>query len=253
MSDAGQTVAQAGKATLHERLRGSRSVRVYPAPGLDEHEGQETKVGCRILAGSAMGHARGLAKEWARKNKSADPKDGDPNYDMALKAAIVSMGVTQPVEDPNAPLLYPGGFEEVIHELDDDVISYLYAIWEQHRERMSPMKLSIEPAEFLNGVRVMADDDESAALVFFSRLHPGTQLTFTRLLAALYVSAHWTKSSSSSGSTGSENTSGNTASSPSDPSAATGPTMATATTTATWPSTLLTPEDLGRGQGKDGS
>lgn len=209
----------AQRPSLHERMRGAHTVRVYPAPGLDEQDGDETKVGCRVLVGAEMGHAIGKAKEWARKHHSTDPREGDPAYDLAYKAAVVAMGVVEPVTDGTKPKpLYSGGFDQVINELDDDQISYLYAIWEQHRELFSPLKINLHPAEFIEGVRIMAGGDEAAALVFFSRLPPGMQVRFTRLLAVQYVNAVLTNSSSSSASTDWGNTSSNTDGSQSDKS-----------------------------------
>lgn len=184
-------------STFRSVARGKRAFKVYEVPGLDPDSETPEKIGLRLLSAIELADVVSKARKFAESRGSKDPRPGDELYDMGRMCSTLALAAIDSDSPPDKPRpFFPGGDAQVLEFLDEDVVSYIYAIWEQHCEAQSPRQLRIDGAEFLEGLSVMLGEDEGKAAVFFSRWRPGTQLRFTRTLASLWQSSLSTNSDS---------------------------------------------------------
>lgn len=199
-------------STFRSVARGKRAFKVYEVPGLDPDSETPEKIGFRIMGALELADVIASARKFAEARGSKDPRAGDEVYDLARMAYTLAHCLVDSESPQDAPRpFYPRGADQVFEDEDDEVISYLYAIWEQHCEAQSPRQLRQDGAQFLEGLTAMLGEDEGAAAVFFSRMRPGMQMQFARSLAKLYVTSLSTNSSSSTPSSSPEKSSSSTA------------------------------------------
>lgn len=184
-------------STFRSVARGKRAFKVYEVPGLDPDSETPEKIGLRLLSAIELADVVSKARKFAESRGSKDPRPGDELYDMGRMCSTLALAVVDSDSQQDDPRpFFPGGDAQVLEFLDEDVVSYIYAIWEQHCESQSPRQLRVDGAEFLDGLSVMLGEDEGKAAVFFSRWRPGMQLQFVRTLASLWRSSLPTSSDS---------------------------------------------------------
>lgn len=161
---------------------------------------QPTKIGVRVIGTDQDDDILKGAREFAIKAGIANPKEGDPIYDVALARETIARGCVD-LDDRVSPFF--ASAEEVRigpdgkGGLDRDRIAYIAAKQRAWQDKCSPSRKSMKANEFIAKVLEIAgasQDDERP----FDSLEPALHKSFTRTLAREYVSSVMHKSPSSS-------------------------------------------------------
>lgn len=163
---------------------------------------QPVKLGLRVLGSDDDDAILKGARDFAIKAGIANPKDGDPIYDVALARETIARGCVD-IDDKTSPFF--DSAEQVRTGpdgkggLDRDRIAYLFAKQQAWQDRCSPSIKSMGTDEFIAKVLEIAEagpEDKSP----FAYWLPGFQENFVRTLVAQFVTLGMHKSPSSSGS-----------------------------------------------------
>lgn len=153
----------------------------------------------RVLAPFESSSVLSAARAEAKAQGVDEPEVGEPLYEAAFKAHTLAFAIVDPDSKADDPKPYfDGGVEQVKHSklLTDDVIAYLFELWELWRDSVSLQKVMLDEVTF---GRVMEAAGISDARPFLG-LRPGARWNFTRTLAARHMSLLRSRSQPSSGS-----------------------------------------------------
>lgn len=157
----------------------------------------------------------------AAKKAGAEPKRGDPVYDIHWWAHIVGTAYLDVDSSPGSRRpAFPGGAAQVLKKLSTESIAYLFQEQMRWQEEVSPSFKARSIEELVDIVEKVAMDGGD---FFFAALSPSTQCHSARFMAALLVSSPdttWRNGSPSGASTASSS------SSPPKPSRRRGPGLA---------------------------
>lgn len=171
-------------------VRGARARETVPFPivGVDG----EKRVDLRIISADETLDALRSARARSIAKGLAEPKQGEPIYDLSLMmttvlAAALVVGTDEPYFD---------SLEDVA-SLDPDTVQYLYQAHALFTDRCSPRLMKMSPEEFIAGIATLASED-SESVRFFERLVPGMQWTYVHTLARQAVTSQTLRSGSGS-------------------------------------------------------
>lgn len=156
-------------------LRGKRAERAVEVPGYTTADGKPFVVLARPLTGLEHEEAHAAARARAVDKGVADPRLGDPVYDIALMAHILAIGYVDPDSSPDARTFSFSSAEEVLKELHPEEIVYLHHRHEVWQDECSPISERMTDGNLLEKVREVAGPDGQAT---FMRLSPATQVNF---------------------------------------------------------------------------
>ncbi|HEY1956694.1 MAG TPA: hypothetical protein VGH28_13835 [Polyangiaceae bacterium] len=151
-----------------------------------------TPVEAQGVYGAARAEAKGLGVE--------APEFGEPIYDCAIAKHTIAVALVDPDSKPGEPLpFFDGGIRQVEQSklLTTDVIAYLFELWQAYSESVSIQKDDLNETTF---GRIL-EEASVGNLRPFLRRRRGSQLNFTRSLAARHVSLLRSNWPSTSGST----------------------------------------------------
>lgn len=169
-------------------VRGARA-RETVSVALDDGE---MRMDLRLLSVDEETDAIARARARAIAKGLAEPKAGEPLYDISLMAETV-FAAARVVGGEDA--FFDAASD--VSSLDRDTIQYLYQAHALFTDRCSPRLLKMSPEEFVAGIAVLASED-SESIRFFERLGPGLQWIYTRTLARQAVTSQTLRSGSGS-------------------------------------------------------
>jgi hypothetical protein len=188
-------------------VQGTRAVRRVPLPRMNNGrqlfgpEGHEEsaavlssiEVGVRALTGIEQLAILERAAAEAQKRK-AEPKQGDPVYDLLVAAHTLAVACVDP-DDPHLQPFFDGGAEQILasEELGTDGIAALceqQALWQ---DACAPQALTLTDDELKLAIVELAGPGGAD---FFLRLRPGLRLMLARFMAGLLLSSQWGNSPS---------------------------------------------------------
>ncbi len=150
------------------------------------------KIGLRVLTGIETAECLHKARDFAIERGIADPKAGDPIYDLGLMVHTLAIGCVD-VDSAEAARVrfFDGGAQQILDHLDQDRIAYLYARHEIWQDECSPqaMKLSVRDA-YAHIVKVTVSDDGGP----FGQMRPALAWTLFRFMGARLLSSPELKS-----------------------------------------------------------
>lgn len=138
------------------------------------------------------------AREFAIARGVADPKEGEPIYELALAVETLALACVDP-DAPTSPF-FDGGSAQIRAHLDRDRILYLYETLTAWQATFSPREHKLDWPTFVAKVYELATTEEADADAPFARWAPGMLVSFTRTLARLWWSSLGGKSPSGTGS-----------------------------------------------------
>lgn len=162
------------------------------APKIDPLTGEPKPL--RFLFRPILGPEDAEAHKFARgyaKRFDAEPKLGDPTYDMGYKAAVVAISAEDKDSPENArtPFFEGTTLDErmnVAAGLHREIIGFLYARQDAWQCETSPLQHHMDAETLLKAIEVEATSDDDA---FFAGMSPATQKDFAHSLACLVWSS----------------------------------------------------------------
>ncbi len=169
----------------------------------------------RILTSGELGEVLARAQADARA-KDAEPREGDPIYDLARMEHTLLLCCIDPDSPDEAPRLFFASIEEIRKspDLGQDKLAYLYELQQRFQAECSPKHDKLGLEDILAGMLVLGGEDEESAARFFVSLGPDFQWSFTRSMAC-----QWRISLTGKSPSGSPTAASSTDSSTSTPSA----------------------------------
>jgi hypothetical protein len=148
-----------------------------------------------VLTGDEEAQALEQARAMAIRAGVADPKLGEPLYDLALMVFTLLYGVIDH-DDQAAQRQFFASGEQIRGALDRDRITYLYAMHELWQSECSPQAKGLSDGQFFQFIVEMADSEDPS--LPFGKLQPATAAIYMRTLARLLVNSQTLKSSPTS-------------------------------------------------------
>jgi len=124
------------------------------------------------------------AREFAIARGVAEPKEGEPLYELALAVESLAIACVDP-DDGSKPF-FDGGAAQIRAHLDRDRILYLYETLTTWQASFSPREHKLDWPTFVATVYELATSEEADADAPFARWPHGTLVSFTRTLARLW-------------------------------------------------------------------
>lgn len=124
------------------------------------------------------------AREFAIARGVAEPREGEPIYELALAVESLAIACVDP--DDAARPFFDGGSAQIRAHLDRDRILYLYETLAAWQATFSPRERTIDWPAFVAKVYELATAGEADADAPFARWPHGTLASFTRTLARLW-------------------------------------------------------------------
>jgi hypothetical protein len=149
-------------------------------------ESQEVTVLASPLTGAEESRVLVFALEYA-KAKGAEPKEGEPLFDLAVMVKTIELGILDPDSPPTARTPFAdGGPDQVLELLGRETIAFLYEAQQQWQDMCSPSVRRVKAEELIEHIIALAEADDDLPFV---RLSPGLRWICTRSMARLLTSS----------------------------------------------------------------
>lgn len=148
----------------------------------------------RPMVGDDDALALQRAREFAQARGVAEPREGEPIYELALAVESLAIACVDP--DDAAKPFFDGGAAQIRAHLDRDRILYLYETLTTWQASFSPREHTLDWPTFVAKVYELATAGEADADAPFARWAPAMRESFTRTLARLWWSSLGGKSPS---------------------------------------------------------
>ncbi len=146
--------------------------------------GDEFACDLRPVMGEDDAVALQRSREFALARGVAEPKEGEPIYELAIAVETLALACVDP-DDASKPF-FDGGSAQIRAHLDRDRILYLYETLTTWQTSFSPREHGLDWGTFVARVYDLATAGEADADAPFVRLAPATRASFTRTLARLW-------------------------------------------------------------------
>ena len=191
--------------TLAQVLKGKRARKrvLFPLPGSvakqeGGFEGATEPVDLVVLSPLDLTDAHERACAFA-KARGAEPKEGDPVYELALRGYTLEIALCD-YESPDKAVPF-ATFDQLMSGdgITDAHLAYMYELHEQFQFECSPRTAKLDAETFASVTKGLVQKD----YLPFLQLARGTQANYLHSLAALYVNSQRSRSLSGSNSEGS--------------------------------------------------
>lgn len=171
-------------------IKGTRAERDVDLPGF-EVDGKPVRALMRALNGTEEADVLRAATEFAVRKGAAEPKPGDPLFDLSVMAHTLAIACLDPDSSPRVPF-FDGGAPQVLDELPRETIVYLYERQETWQSESSPYHRQMSEGELVAKVREVAASRDDGP---FTQLSPGMRWIFARSMASMLLPSLEPKSS----------------------------------------------------------
>lgn len=149
-------------------------------------------VGFRALSDLQIDGCEARAVAWVLKNQGTleEAKEGNSRYDRALYAETLKLALIDADSSDDSPQPFVDcTVEEFRSQTDPEMLAYLYAVWQQVQDEVSPRPFSLDAVAFMEKVTEAAGMNDPKALVTFIysmrlAVQPSCLLTLASLLFA---------------------------------------------------------------------
>ncbi len=158
-------------------------------PNASEPAAEEISLDVRVLTGDEEALVLESARAWATSKGVADPKPGDPLYDLGLMVYTVlaaCVDTDSPVENPRSFFV---SVEEILGSLDRDRITYLYEQHELWQDACSPYSTREPHETAVWAYAIEVAESESPLDRPFANTRPAMRWSFERSMARLLLSS----------------------------------------------------------------
>lgn len=140
--------------------------------------------------------ALSLARAHARAKGLDQPKEGEPVYDLAVMAHVVTLAAIDHDSPADAPVPFFDSVDQAL-SLDRDRLHLLYESQTEWQQQCSPRQTTMTPEEYAGLVFALAGGSEGAD-PFFNRLPRALLVSCMRTMAAQLLSSPTPRSPSTS-------------------------------------------------------
>jgi len=158
-------------AKFKDLQKGKKARRTVPFPVPIGYEGPEIEVDLRILEGDAEELILRNARADAIARGVAEPKVGEPIYDLRLMIHTLLASCVDRDSPTDAPAPFFVSVEEILGALDRERIAHLYTLQQVWQEDLSPTGRQELTEERVIGIALEAADAEDPQR-FFEKLQP---------------------------------------------------------------------------------
>lgn len=181
----------------------TKGTRAELKTALPPPDGAGEAVPCviRALNGTEEDLALSRAREHAKAQGIADPKVGEPIYDLALMVETIAIGCLDP-DSPEAARepLFDGGAPQVRTAYGREAISFAYEQQQEWQDEVSPSIKKLDPKGYIDALFRLGGANEEDARAFFIRSGPGLRWSLLRTMALQLVTSLTARSESGSNS-----------------------------------------------------
>lgn len=160
-------------AKLKDLMRGRKARRTVPFPMPIGTDGPGIEVDLLVLDGDKEEGVLVAARADAISRGVAEPKLGEPIYDLRLMLHTLLASCVDRDSPPDAPAPFFASVEEILGALDRERIAHLYALQQVWQESLAPTKRENLTDERVLEICLEAADEEDS-LRFFEKLQPVT-------------------------------------------------------------------------------
>jgi len=150
-------------------------------------------VAVKVLTNSEEADVLAAARRRAVAKGVAEPKAGEPIYDLAVMVETVAAACFDPTATTTP---FFDSADQIWNDLDRDTIAFIYQAQAAFADKCSPQVRTLSPETYVAGLALLAGEDESASIRFFERCGPGLQWNFARTLACQLLMRQTDKSGS---------------------------------------------------------
>lgn len=136
------------------------------------------------------------ARAHAQAKGLADPKEGEPVYDLAVMAHVAVLAAVDHDSPADAPVPFFDSVDQAL-SLDRDRLHLLYESQTEWQQQCSPRKTTMTPEEYAGLVFALAGGSEGAD-PFFNRLPRALLVSCMRTMAAQLLNSPTPSSPSTS-------------------------------------------------------
>lgn len=184
-------------STVTKGTRAEKAIELPPPDGSEK--GVPTML--RALNGVEEGVALKETREYCKAQGIAEPKTGEPIYDLALMVETIRLACL----DPESPLgarepLFDQGADQIRGAYGREAIAYIYELQQDWQDEVSPSIKKLDVKAYIDTLFKMGGPDEEEARTFFIQSVPGLRWSLTRTMAVQLVSLLSAKSESGSNS-----------------------------------------------------
>ncbi len=137
------------------------------------HEGPQIEVDLRVLEADLEEKVLVDARSDAIGRGVAEPKFGEPIYDLRLMLHTLLASCVDRDSPPTAPAPFFASVDEILGALDRERIAYLYTLQQVWQQDLSPTKHGTLTEEKILEIALNAADEDDP-LRFFEKLPPET-------------------------------------------------------------------------------
>jgi hypothetical protein len=155
------------KASFTDILRGAKARKpvAFPRPSitaalLSKEPTEEVLVDLMPISGEEEAVVLTRARAFAVERGVADPKPGDPIYDLGLMVETLAVGCIDHESPPDAPARFFASAEEIRSFLDRERIVYLYELHALWQDELAPLGRTLSEDEYYKAVLKLADAED---------------------------------------------------------------------------------------------
>lgn len=155
------------KASFTDILRGAQARKpvAFPRPSitaalLSKEPTQEVLVDLMPISGEEEAGVLERARAFATTRGVADPKPGDPIYDLGLMVETLAIGCIDHDSPADAPARFFASVEEIRQFLDRERIVYLYELHALWQDELAPLGRTLSEDEYYRTVLKLADAED---------------------------------------------------------------------------------------------
>lgn len=187
-------------ARFSQIAKGTRARKTFDFVHTSPTEGSphnSVPVDVRPLSTAEEVEALSAARAYAVEQGLAEPKEGQPVYDLAVQAHVVRLACVDHESPADRPAPFFDTIEQVL-SLDRDRLALLYEAQVAWQEQCSPRRTTLSPTEYAVLVYQLAEEETPGADPFFEKLPRATLVSLLRTMARQLVSSPQPRSDASS-------------------------------------------------------
>jgi hypothetical protein len=178
------------KASFTDILRGTQARKpvAFPRPSitaalLSSEPSEEVLVDLMPMSGEEEAGVLARARAFAAERGVADPKPGEPIYDLGLMVETLAIGCIDHDSPADAPARFFASAEEIRKYLDRERIVYLYELHALWQDELAPLGRTLTEDEIYKTVLKLADSEDP--LLPFAMFRPAILGNYMRSTARL--------------------------------------------------------------------
>lgn len=175
-------------AKFSKLARGSRGEKSAQIPSPDP-DGEPISVIVRAINAIEEEAVLVAARARAVGQGVADPKIGDPIYDLSVMVETIAAAYFDAESTASDRQKFFDGGADQVREYGREAVAYIYELQQAWQDEVAPTIKSLSTHEVVEAFTKLGGEDETQARDFFYRLRPGLRWNCMRSLALLLANS----------------------------------------------------------------